>query len=194
MKRHRITPALFFILAAAIVGGLLYRDGAFSSSWKVEAPATGASARMTDFGPPTRLIVDVDPSGVKRRKVLAEPVYVDVRVPAFFDEIDVSLRLWEATKIEEQIQIGFELGRNSGTYQFDETQIEAIPALGEGMLPTTAYATLSLAGIPHEDNRFRIVISLPGVDADHPVRIDAFTVTARRSGNWKNMLSRFFRF
>lgn len=193
MSRQPNTVVLL-VLCLIVVVGFLYADGAFTISWTVTARPVGSSPQMSDFGPPTRLEEETDPSGVQRRKVLAEPVYVDVRVPSFYDEVEVALRLWEATALEDQIRIGFEMGRGSGQYQFGEARVEAIPALGQAPLPTTVRTTMSLAGIPHEDNRFRIVVSMPGVDAEHPVRIDAFSVTARRSGNWKYLLSRFLHF
>lgn len=192
MKRPMITLFIFGFCAALFLGVLLYRDGFFSSTLVVVSPPADPAYRLTDFGPPTRLTVDVDPSGVQRSKVVAEPIYADVRIPSFFDVVDVQLRLREAEDMQEHIQIGFELGRDSAQYAFGETSIEDIPALGQASLPTIAHATLSLVGIPHEDNRFRFVFSLPGVDPDHPVRIDTFTITARRTGNWKHMLSRFF--
>lgn len=192
MSWKKNMPAFVVALAGCLVILLLLaRDGAFSSTWTVTARPVGSSPQMSDFGPPTRLEEETDPSGVQRRKVLAEPIYADVRVPSFFDEIEVMLRLWEAVPIEDDIRIGFELGRDSARYSFGETAVEAIPALGQGMLPTIVRARLPLVGVPHEDNRYRIVLSLPGVDPEHPVRIDAFTVTARRSGDWRALLSRF---
>lgn len=193
MSRRNTIVALL-ALCLIVIGGLLYADGAFSSSWTVRLDSAAHSRHISELGPPTRLTTDVDPSGVERPKVLAEPVYADVRIPSFFDEVDVQLRLWEAQNNENDIKVGFELGRDSGEYAFGTTTVEAIPALGQAPLPTTVHTRLSLAGIPHEDNRFRFVLSLPGVDPDHPVRIDSLTITARHSGNWKHMLSRFFHF
>lgn len=190
ITRGSLVAIVVLLVGAAFVGALLAHDGAFSRQVVLSHPLLYGSRQMSDFGPPTRLDLNTDLSGVVRRKVVAEPVYVDVRVPSFFDVIDVRMVLREAQTVEDDIRIGFELGRESGKYVLGETQVIAEPALG-GKMRSTIVSTLSLTGIPHENNQFRLVLSLPGVDPEHPVLLQEFTVTARRSGDWRALVRRF---
>lgn len=185
MKRQQIfLQTAVALMGIVVVIGFLAADGAFSATWTIRANLFHATTQMSDFGPPTRLDV-VGGAGNLQRLIVAEPVYIDARIPSFFDEIDAQVILRNVSDSASST-IGFELGRGSAQYRFHTTHREDRP---DGSIELRA--RLPLNGIPHEDNRFRLVLSLPGATHATPVTIESFTLVARRSGGLRAFMRRF---
>lgn len=158
--------AVGIAFTAVVIVGLLVADGFFSSTWTLRHPITRGTSQLSTFGPPTRL---------DGANVVAEPLYVDARIPPWFDTVQVTASFLNSAYDPSGARIGVEL-----------------PDGGLHFLPTTAAVspvdagfTLTASGdvsqLPVAGRRFRFVLSLPGVIPERPLMLTAFTVTAARN-------------
>ncbi|TAK04842.1 hypothetical protein EPO33_02495 [Patescibacteria group bacterium] len=183
MISQRAQYAVGIAFAAIIIGGLLAADGFFSATRTLHHRIAGASRQMSDFGPPTRTL----PGDAKEgRPIVAEPLYVDVRIPTFFDEAEVRVNLDAFdTDVGKNTRIGVEFIEGSGQIRFFDTQVVRKPVMGLDSVEDQFYlyevtSVIPLSEVPMPANRLRLVLSVPGLEFADALRIRRFDVTARR--------------
>ncbi len=151
--------------SAVALLGLLAADGFFSRTWTLRHPITGGTSQLSPFGPPTRLA---------GRTVVAEPLYVDARIPVFFRRVSVEARLLNSAYDPSMARIAIELP--GGGLHFLPTTVEVSPIDAGFVLRAEG----DIADLPVEARRFRFLLSVPGVTSERPLTLDSFTVTAAR--------------
>lgn len=177
----RTQYAISIAFGAVVIVGLLAADGLFSRTRTLRHPLTGATSQLSDFGPPSRTAPPETVDGAVMRKVVAEPLYVDARIPVFFDAVSVDLRLRGNMIDASGIRIGVEAP--DGGIAFLPTSSEGIPAHDRTPMQTVVHARARLRDLPMSGGRrFRFVLALPGVTPEAPLEIESFDVRATRGG------------
>lgn len=158
--------AIGVAFSAVVILGLLAADGFFSPTWTLTHPITRGTSQLSTFGPPTRL---------DGRSVVAEPVYVDARIPPWFSRVEVTATFLNSAYDPSAARIGVELP--DGGLHFLETST-AVSPVDAGF---TLTARGDISDLPVAGRRYRFVLSLPGVIPEQPLTLTAFTVMASRN-------------
>ncbi|MEK7072957.1 MAG: hypothetical protein AAB974_00770 [Patescibacteria group bacterium] len=195
MISTRSQYAIGIVFGAVVILGLLAADGLFAKNWLVRSSLHGPTQQMSDFGPPTRTL---PPTQDAARTVVGEPLYVDVRVPTFFDVADVQAVFFGLPdEVARAARIGVEFGEGSGQIRFFEGGLltknvyDLDGRIVQGMFIHELRASIPLSDVPTPGNRLRVVLSLPGlVYADAP-QITTFSVTASRTSLLEAVRNRF---
>ena len=169
------------IFGAVIIVGLLAADGLFSKTLTVVSPISHASSQISTFGPPTRTELIAEEDGTQILDIVAEPLYVDVRIPVFFDEAEVRFSLGNLPwPVAQKARIGVEYGQGSGHIRFFETTMPVRRSDPPGS-DTELVAVIPVGEVPTPGNRMRVVLSLPDFPTDQRAVLQDFRVTARRT-------------
>lgn len=164
MSAHK-QYAVGVAFSAVVILGLLAVDGFFSQTWTLRHPITRGTSQLSTFGPPTRL---------DGNTIVAEPVYVDARIPPWFSRVEVTATFLNSAYDPSEARIGIELP--GGGLHF----LETTPTVSPVDAGFTLTARGNIAALPVDGRRYRFVLSLPDVIPERPVALTMFTVRASR--------------
>lgn len=186
MTSPRTQWSISIVFGTVVVIGLLAADGLFSKTWTVVSPISRASSQISTFGPPTRIAYvtgccESRTGGPVVLDIVAEPLYVDVRIPVFFNEAEVRFSLGNLPwPVAQKARIGVEYGQGSGHIRFFETTMPVRRSNPPGS-DTELVAVIPVGEVPTPGNRMRVVLSLPDFPIDQRAVLQDFRVTARRT-------------